>query len=323
MGILVVGSVAFDTVTTPFGKVEDALGGSATYFSAAAGLFAPVRIVAVVGRDFEPSRLEFLRARGVDTSGIAVADGDTFRWTGSYGREMGDATTHATLLNVFRDFRPRVPETHRNEDYVFLANIDPDLQISVLDQVRRPRLVICDTMNFWISGKRGSLERLLKRVDVVVLNETEARDLAGDANVVRAARNILGMGPKRVVVKLGEYGAMLVAGEGILRVPAYPVEDVRDPTGAGDAFAGGFVGLLAETGDLSPEGMHRALLAGTVTASFDVEDFSLERLRKLGRPEIDGRCRELERIAGWNVAGGLVGQAGGAGAYDRSGRKGR
>jgi sugar/nucleoside kinase (ribokinase family) len=297
-------------VSTPFGKVEEALGGSATYFSAAAGLFAPVKIVAVVGQDFDPAQLEFLRERGVDTSGITVAEGETFRWSGSYGSEMGDATTLATLLNVFQDFRPEIPETHRNEEFVFLANIDPELQITVLDQVRKPRLVICDTMNFWINGKRKDLDRLLKRVDVFVLNETEAKDLAGESNPVRAARKILGMGPKRIVVKLGEYGVMLVAEEGIFRLPAFPVEDVRDPTGAGDTFAGGFVGALAESGDLSFEGMHRALLAGTVTASFNVEDFSLERLRKLGRGEVDARCRELERIAGWTGAQGLVNQRG-------------
>jgi len=310
MSILVVGSVAFDTVTTPFGKVEDALGGSATYFSAAAGLFAPVKIVAVVGEDFDLEALDFLRARHVDTSGITVKSGETFRWAGSYGSEMGDATTHATLLNVFQDFRPEIPESHRNEEFVFLANIDPALQLSVLDQVRRPRLVICDTMNFWISGKRRELERLLERVDVFVVNESEAKDLAGESNPVRAARKILEMGPRRIVVKLGEYGVMLVAEEGIFRLPAYPVEDVRDPTGAGDTFAGGFVGHLAAGGDLSLEGMHRALLAGTVTASFNVEDFSLERLRKLGRSEIDERCRELERIAGWTWSRGLVRQGG-------------
>ncbi|MBZ0270109.1 sugar kinase [bacterium] len=310
MSILVVGSVAYDTVSTPFGKVEDALGGSATYFSAAAGLFAPVRIVAVVGEDFDHAQLDFLRTRGVDTSGIAVAKGETFRWAGSYGAEMGDATTLDTRLNVFENFHPEVPGSHRNEHYVFLANIDPVLQLAVLEQVKNPKLVICDTMNFWINGKRADLEALLKKVDVFVLNETEAKDLAGESNPVRAARKILGMGPSRVVVKLGEYGAMLVAKEGILRMPAFPVEEVCDPTGAGDSFAGGFVGHLAESGDHSLEGLHRALLAGTVAASFNVEAFSLERLKGLGRPEVDGRCRELERIAGWNWTGRLVGQSG-------------
>jgi len=310
MSILVVGSVAYDTVSTPHGKVQDALGGSATYFSAAAALFAPVRIVAVVGEDFDHSQLEFLRERGVDTSGIVVEPGATFRWSGSYGAEMGDATTLDTQLNVFQEFRPSIPDTHRREPFVFLANIDPELQLAVLEQVEKPRLVVCDTMNFWISGKRRELEALLQRVDVFVLNETEARDLAGESNPVRAARRILALGPSRVVIKLGEYGVLLVAEDGIFRLPAFPVEDVRDPTGAGDTFAGGFVGYLAETGDLSFEGLHRALLAGTVSASFNVEAFSLDRLREIDRARVQERCRELERIAGWAWSQRLVGQGG-------------
>lgn len=308
MSILVVGSVAFDTVSTPFGRAEEALGGSATYFAAAASLFAPVKIVAVVGTDFDAASLDFLRARGVDTSGLVAAPGDTFRWTGSYDDAMGDATTHATHLNVFQGFRPQIPEALRKERFVFLANIDPDLQMSVLDQVAKPELVVCDTMNFWIHGKRDALVRLLERVDVLVVNETEAKDLTGETNPVRAARRILGMGPSRVVVKLGAYGAMLVGEGGLYRLPAYPVEDVRDPTGAGDTFAGGFVGFLAESGDLGFESMHRALLAGTVCASFTVEAFSLDRLRGLTRRDLERRCRDLERIAGWTWAPRLVPQ---------------
>jgi len=300
MSILVVGSVAFDDVTTPFGKIEGALGGSATFFSTAASFFAPVKIVAVVGEDFDMSSLEFLHRAGVDTKGISVAKGKTFRWTGSYGQEMGDATTHATLLNVFQEFRPSIPDEYRREPYVFLANIDPELQLSVLDQVESPRLVICDTMDFWISGKRDALLELLKRVDVFVLNETEAKELAEETNPIRAAKAILQMGPSRVIVKLGEYGVMLVGEGKIFRLPAFPVEEVRDPTGAGDTFAGGFVGKLAETGDLSFEGMHRALLAGVVAASFNVESFSMNRLRQIDRGTIDQRCRELEHIAGWS-----------------------
>ncbi|MFN8179907.1 MAG: PfkB family carbohydrate kinase [bacterium] len=308
MSILVVGSVAHDSVTTPFGKVDGALGGSATYFSAAASFFAPVKIVAVVGADFDLACLDFLRRRGVDTSGLLVQPGKTFHWAGSYGAEMGDATTLATLLNVFQDFRPVIPDAHRREPYVFLANIDPELQLSVLDQVERPRLVVCDTMNFWIRGKPKELARLLERVDVLVVNEAEAKDLAGETNVIRAARRIRAKGPDRVVVKLGEYGAMLVGENRIYRLPAYPVEDVRDPTGAGDTFAGGFLGFLAETGDLGFEGMHRALLAGAVCASFTVEAFSVDRLRDLSRAEIDARCRDLEHIAGWTWSPRLVPQ---------------
>ena len=244
----------------------------------------------------------------MDTTGLAVRDGKTFRWAGSYGAEMGDATTLATLLNVFQDFRPEIPAAHRGEPFVFLANIDPELQMSVLDQVERPRLVICDTMNFWIRGKPKELNRLLERVDVLVVNEAEAKELSGESNVIRAARRILLKGPRRVVVKLGEYGVMLLGDGRIYRLPAYPVEDVRDPTGAGDSFAGGFVGALAESGDLGFEGMHRALLTGAVCASFTVEAFSVDRLRGLTRPEIDARCRELEHVAGWTWASRLVSQ---------------
>jgi sugar/nucleoside kinase (ribokinase family) len=299
MGILVVGSVAFDDIETPFGRIDAALGGSATYFATAASLFAPVRMVAVVGRDFGDDRLAFLRERGVDTSGIAVEEGETFRWSGAYGDEMGDATTRATHLNVFADFRPAIPESHRNEDHVFLANIDPELQLAVLEQVERPRFVVCDTMNFWIGGKRDALLRLLPEVDVFVLNESEAHQLTGERNPVRAARAILPLGPDKVVVKQGAAGVMLVDADEVLRLPAYPVEEVRDPTGAGDTFAGGFVGSLAESGDRSPAGFHRALLCGTVAASFNVEAFSMDRLRRLDRAGLDERCARLERVAGW------------------------
>jgi sugar/nucleoside kinase (ribokinase family) len=299
MSILVVGSIGFDTVTTPHGKVEDALGGSATFFSAAASFFAPVKIVAVVGEDFAPSTLDFLRRAGADTEGVSVDKGQTFRWTGSYGAEMGDATTHATLLNVFQEFRPEIPHAYRGEPFVFLANIDPELQLRVLDQVEKPELVVCDTMDFWISGKRDALVELLKHVDVLVINETEAKTLAGESNPIRAAKAILPMGPSRVVVKLGEYGVMLIGEDKIYRLPAFPVEEVCDPTGAGDSFAGGFVGKLAQTRDLSFEGMHRALLAGAVCASFTVESFSMDRLKGIDRNAIDERCRDLEHIAGW------------------------
>jgi sugar/nucleoside kinase (ribokinase family) len=220
---------------------------------------------------------------------------------------MGDATTHATFLNVFQDFRPEIPESYRASDYVFLANIDPELQLRVLDQVTSPKLVICDTMNFWIEGKRDALRKLLERVDVFVLNETEAKMLADDANPIRAARAVEAMGPRRVVVKLGEYGVQLLGDGKVYRLPAYPVDEVRDPTGAGDTFAGGFVGRLAETGDHSFEGMHRALLAGTVCASFNVESFSMERLRDLDRAAVDERCRILEHVAGWSWSGAVTG----------------
>ena len=300
MSILVVGSIAYDTVATPSGQVEDALGGSATFFASAARFFSPVKMVAVVGEDFDAAELEFLRTQGVDTSGISVESGKTFRWSGSYGQELGDAETLATHLNVFENFRPAVPEASRGEDFVFLANIDPELQLSVLEQMSRPKMVVCDTMNFWIDGKRDALLRLLQRVDVLLLNETEAKSLAGERNVVRAARAIGGMGPSRVVVKMGEHGVLFAEGDRLLRLPAYPLEEVRDPTGAGDTFAGGFVGSLAESGDFSPGGVKRALLYGAVTASFAVEAFSMERLVELNRAEIDARYATLRRIGGWD-----------------------
>ena len=295
MGILVVGSIAYDTIRTPSANIENALGGSATYFAAAASLFAPVKIVAVVGSDFVAEDLDFLRERGVDTSGVAVAAGGTFRWIGSYADDMGDATTHATLLNVFADFRPVIPPEFRHEEYVFLANIDPELQLSVLEQVERPRLVICDTMNFWIEGKRDALLELLKRVDVLAINESEARLLAGRTELAVAARRVLELGPSRLVVKCGRGGVLLFANGEVERLPAYPVEDVRDPTGAGDSFAGGFVGALAESGDVSPAGMRRALLRGTATASFAIEAFSVERLREIDRTAVESRCEELAK----------------------------
>jgi sugar/nucleoside kinase (ribokinase family) len=307
VGVLVVGSVAFDSIETPFGSAADVLGGSAVYFACAASAFTPVKIVAVVGTDFPDRSLEFLEVRGVDTTGVERAAGKTFRWSGSYSEEMGDATTLATFLNVFQDFRPRIPQTHRGEPFLFLANIDPELQMSVLDQVENPQLVICDTMNFWIKGKRAELLELLKRVDVLIINEAEAKALAGETNPVRAARAIHTLGPSHVVIKMGEYGVLLLGEGKIYRLPAYPVEDVRDPTGAGDSFAGGFVGALSESGDLSLEGMHRALLAGTVTASFTVEGFSLNGLRSVDRTAIEERCRALEEIAGWSWAKNGVG----------------
>jgi sugar/nucleoside kinase (ribokinase family) len=300
MSILVVGSVAFDDVATPYGKVERALGGSATFFSTAASFFAPVRVVAVVGEDFDDKQLDFLRERNVDTGGITREPGETFRWSGSYGEEMGDAETLATFLNVFQNFRPEIPAAYRDSKYVFLANIDPELQLQVLDQVEKPELVVCDTMNFWISGKRDALVKLLERVDVFVLNESEAKMLAGETNPIRAAKAIAAMGPKRVVMKLGEYGVQLLGDGKVYRLPAYPVMEVHDPTGAGDTFAGGFVGSLCESGDHSFEGMHRALLAGTVCASFNVESFSMERLRSIDRQAVDERCRDLEHVAGWS-----------------------
>lgn len=289
MSILVVGSVAFDSVKTPYGEAEEAVGGSATYFAAAASFFTPVDIVAVVGKDFPRESLQFLSERQVDLSGLEIADGKTFRWAGEYEPNMNDRQTLDTQLNVFADFHPRLTDRHREQPFVFLANIDPELQSSVLQQVAHPQLVICDTMDFWISGKKDELLETLTLVDVLIINDSEARDLVGDYNLARAANQILGMGPRAVVIKRGEHGASLVTSDTYFAVPAFPVLSVIDPTGAGDSFAGGFVGHLAKSGDTSDTGLKRAMVHGSVMASFNVEDFSVRRLESLTAHEIEHR----------------------------------
>ncbi|HET8723120.1 MAG TPA: PfkB family carbohydrate kinase [Anaeromyxobacteraceae bacterium] len=297
MALLVVGSVALDSLQTPFGVRDDVLGGSATYFSTAASFFAPVRVVAVVGEDFPEAHLDFLRSRGVDLSGLERRPGRTFRWKGRYEFDLNQAHTLDTQLNVFADFRPELPETFRDSTHVFLGNIDPDLQLRVLDQVRAPRIVAMDTMNFWITSKRPSLLQVLKRVDLLFVNDAEARQLAGEHNVVKAARTILGYGPRAVVVKRGEYGALYFSGDEVFASSAYPLAELFDPTGAGDSFAGGFMGYLARSGALDPAAMRRAIVVGSVVASFAVERFSLDRLRDLGPHEIQARYAEFRRLA--------------------------
>ncbi len=294
--LLVVGSVAIDSVETPFGREDEAVGGSALYFTAAASLFAPVRLVAVVGEDFPEERVAFLAGRDVDLSGLARRPGRTFRWKGRYGFDLNEAHTLETHLNVFEDFAPELGPAHRACPYVFLANIDPDLQQRVLDQVESPRLVALDTMNFWIEGKRRSLLRAIERVDLVVLNEAEARMLADEANLVRAAQKILSWGPRGVVVKRGEYGAIYFADGHVFAAPAYPLEQVFDPTGAGDTFAGGMMGYLANTGNLDPDNLRRAIVFGAALASFNVEDFSFRRLERLTYPEVAERFRQFKAL---------------------------
>jgi sugar/nucleoside kinase (ribokinase family) len=245
MSLLVVGSIALDSVKTPFGEAEEVLGGSATYFAVAARFFTPVQMVAVVGQDFPKEHLEFLRQRDIELSGLEVRPGRTFRWRGEYGYQLNEARTLETQLNVFETFRPNLPDAYRTSDVVFLANIDPEIQLEVLHQVKRPRLVACDTMNFWIEGKRDALLRTLREVDVVIINDGEARELAGEPNLVKAAQKILGLGPKTLIIKRGEYGALMFNEHRTFAAPAYPLETVFDPTGAGDSFAGGFMGYLA------------------------------------------------------------------------------
>ena len=298
--LLVVGSVALDSVTTPFGTVREALGGSATYFSYAASFFTGVRLVATVGDDFPQEHLQLLSGRGVDLSGLQVSKGRTFRWMGEYGYDLNEARTLDTQLNVFADFKPVLAPELRRVSYLFFANIDPALQLDVLRQMaKRPQLVALDTMNFWIQGKREDLVRILREVDVVTINDAEARQLAGEPNLIRAARAIAAMGPKTVVVKRGEYGALMLSDGAFFIVPAFPLDSVYDPTGAGDTFAGGFVGYLAAMDRLDTSTMRRAVVYGSVMASFTVEDFSLNRLTRLTSGEISRRYdafQDLTRV---------------------------
>lgn len=293
MSILVVGSVFFDSLETPHGKAERALGGAATYFSVAASFFAPVRMVATVGEDFPQAEIDFLTKRGIDLSGLEHRKGRTGFWKGRYHEDMNQRDTLALDLGVFSDFEPKLSPEHSKSPYVFLANIDPQLQESVLDQLGAPGVVGCDTMNHWITGSRDQLERLLKRVGILVINDEEARLLSGERNIVRAARKLLQMGPERVLIKRGEYGVIQFSPDSVFAVPAFPLEEVFDPTGAGDTFAGGFMGEIARSGGLSESSLRRAIVYGSVMASFVVEDFGLGRLRALTQDEIDRRYRQF------------------------------
>jgi sugar/nucleoside kinase (ribokinase family) len=297
MALLVVGSVALDSLETPFGRREDVLGGSAAYFSVCASFFGPTRMVAVVGEDFPEEHVRLFASRGVDLAGLVRRPGRTFRWKGRYEFDLNTAHTLDTQLNVFAEFRPELPAHFRDSEYVFLGNIDPDLQRSVLDQVRAPRFVACDTMNFWIASKRESLLETLKRVDMLFVNDGEARQLAGEHNVVKAARRILDLGPRSVVVKRGEHGAIFFSGSEIFAASAYPLPTVFDPTGAGDSFAGGFMGYLARSRREEPAVLRRAIVLGSVLASFTVEQFGLERLKTLGPAEIHARYAEARQLA--------------------------
>jgi sugar/nucleoside kinase (ribokinase family) len=305
MSLLVVGSVALDSLETPFGQKEDALGGSATYFSTSASFFSPVQVVAVVGEDFPEQHLTFLKGRGIDLEGVTREPGKTFRWKGKYGYQLNEAQTLDTQLNVFEHFSPKLPESYRDAPYVFLGNIHPELQGQVLDQVRAPKLVAADTMNFWIQGSRDALLKTLARVNLLFVNDAEARQLAGEHNVVKAARAILKMGPTRMVIQRSEYGALLFDRDRIFACPAYPLAEVFDPTGAGDTFAGGFMGTVATLGNLEPETLRRAMVTGSVMASFTVERFSLERLREVTRPEIHARFTDFKQLTHFDDLGKL------------------
>lgn len=302
MSLLVVGSVALDSIETPFGVANDVLGGSANFFAAAASLFCNVQMVGVVGSDYPLPALDFLAERGVDLSGVEQVEGESFRWSGVYNFDLNSRETRETRLGVFADFRPNIPEPFRDAEWVFLGNIHPDLQHDVLDQVRRPRLVGMDTMNFWINNPetRESLVGLLERVDLLMVNDTEARELSGDHNLLRAARWILERGPSLVVVKKGEHGAILFGRDFIFFAPGYPLEEVFDPTGAGDAFAGGFMGYLARAGDVTPEDLRRAVIHGSALGSFAVEKFSVDRLRNLTSGEVLERVRAFRDLTAFD-----------------------
>lgn len=296
MSVLVVGSVALDTIETPFGKVEEAIGGAATFFSAAASLFHPVQLVGVVGSDYPRSQLDFLEERGVDFSGLTREDGESFRWSGVYSYDLNARETLETRLGVFADFKPEIPASFREAEWVFLGNIHPSLQLDVLEQIHEPRLVACDTMNYWIESTRVELLELLGKVDVLMVNDSEARELTGDYNLLHAARWIQDRGPKYVVVKKGEHGALLFTPDMTFFAPGFPLEEIFDPTGAGDAFAGGFMGWLAAAGTVDDDELRRSMIYGSALGSFVVERFGVERLKELGMDEVQERVRAFRDL---------------------------
>jgi len=297
MSVLVVGSIALDTVETPFGGVQDVLGGSASYFSLAAGLFTDVKVVAVVGEDFPDEYMGLFKSRGIELKGLKKASGKTFRWHGRYGYDLADPNTLGTYLNVFESFDPTLPEDYRESNYVFLANIDPELQLNVLKQVNKPKLVACDTMNYWIENKPRELKEVLRHVNILIINDSEARELAKEPRIVKAARAVLDMGPDILIVKRGEYGALMFSKEGIFWAPSYPLEEIVDPTGAGDTFAGGFIGYISsqDTSDLGE--FKKAVVYGSVIASFTVEDYSVKRLVFLEKEELGARFRAFLKLS--------------------------
>lgn len=301
MSILVVGSLAFDDIETPFGSSTDTLGGSSTYIALSASYFNDdIKMVGVVGSDFTEDHFKLLHSRNINTGGVQKIDnGKTFRWAGRYYYDMNSRETLETQLNVFANFDPQIPEVYRNAEFVCLGNIDPELQSRVLDQIVNPKMVICDTMNFWIEGKPKELKKTLEKVDVFIINDSEARILSGDPNLVRSARIIRSMGPKTLIIKKGEHGALLFTENGIFTAPAYPLESIYDPTGAGDTFAGGFIGHISRARDITDIELRKAVLYGSAMASFCVEKFGTQRLSDLDLLEIEDRFQsflDLSRI---------------------------
>ncbi|MGD9015171.1 MAG: PfkB family carbohydrate kinase [Candidatus Omnitrophota bacterium] len=296
MSITVVGSVALDTVQTPLGKAEDVLGGSATYFSISASFFNPVNLVAVVGDDFPPPYLQVLKRRSIDLTGLTTKRGKTFRWKGEYAWDFSDPKTLSTCLNVFSKFNPQIPFAYKKSKYLFLANIDPQLQKRVLEQVN-PKLIICDTMNYWIEKKRSELVKLLKKVDIFLLNESEARMFTDQNSIVKAAKQLIRLGPRIVIIKKGEHGSLLFSDKCIFSIPAFLLERVVDPTGAGDSFAGGVVGYLAGCNKFSQSSLKNAVVYGAVMATFAVEDFSVRRLVSIDSGAIKRRFKQFQKLS--------------------------
>jgi sugar/nucleoside kinase (ribokinase family) len=301
LGLLVVGSLALDTVATPFDKVDDALGGSATYISLAASYFTnEVFLVGTVGKDFPKKYIDLLAEHKIDLEGLQIVEGKTFRWSGKYHYDLNIRDTLLTELNVFEKFDPVIPQKFRKAEFVCLGNIDPVLQIKVLDQMENPQFVVCDTMNYWIEGRLDDLIKLLKRVSVLIINDSEARLLANEPNLVKAAKIIRKMGPQNLIIKKGEHGALLFTNDTIFSAPAYPMEIIFDPTGAGDTFAGGFIGYLYKTRDLSSENLKSAVIFGSSLASYCVEKFSTGGLEQLSYPKVQDRFREFLKLSSFN-----------------------
>jgi sugar/nucleoside kinase (ribokinase family) len=302
MSLLVVGSMAFDAIETPFGKVDRTVGGAASYFALAASHFAPVRVVAVVGEDFTEKERAIFRGRKIDLAGVEQAQGKSFFWAGRYSQNMNERTTLATELNVFANFNPTLPDSYRDSSFIFLGNIDPTLQRSVLTQVRsKPKVIGLDTMNYWIERTPAELRETLKRTQVLMINDDETRQLTGEHNLLRAAKHVFKMGPRTLVIKRGEHGALMVHDKFIFSVPAFPLEEVHDPTGAGDSFAGGFMGYLAGAGRVNDETLRRAMVYGSVLGSFAVERFGVERLTHLKRGEITKRARLFSKLTAFQL----------------------
>jgi sugar/nucleoside kinase (ribokinase family) len=301
MSVLVVGTVAFDSIETPFGSAERILGGSAAYFALGASFFAPVRVVGVVGKDFPQDYFDLFTERKIDIDGLKREEGDTFHWRGRYHEDINQRDTLELHLNVLAGFVPDLPDRYRDAEYVFLGNIDPAMQMEVLNQIRKSKLVVCDTMDHWIRESQAELRKVLKRIEILVVNDSEARLLSGYDNIVKAARAILRMGPKMVLIKRGEYGVLQFSDSSVFATPAYPLEEVFDPTGAGDSFAGGLMGHLARTGDQSDGGLRRAIVYGSVVASFTVEDFGVKRLTSVTLPDIEERYRRFVQLTDFHT----------------------